>query len=158
MSRSVSSVFKSSSIASRTDEAFLILITIDHDDLASPIRVTSDGVNTTSNGNTFIAFPFEIHMPDDTDKGVPSASISIDSVDRSVVEAIRTIDSPASVTIQYVLASDPDTIEAEASMLELVDTEWDRVKVTGTISYENFDNDAFPAKVYNPKEFPGIPL
>lgn len=158
MSRSVSSVFKSASIASQTSEAFLLLITIDHDDLASPIRVTSDGVDTTSNGNTFTAFPFQINLLDDTDTGAPTANLTIDNIDRTVVDAIRSIDTPAAVTIQIVLASSPDTVEASMSMLELINTEWDRLKVTGTLSYESFDNDAFPAKVYNPKEFPGIPV
>ena len=57
MSRSVSNTFKSTAFGSQTDEAYLVLIKIDHDDMENPIRVTSNGVITVSNGETFHPYP-----------------------------------------------------------------------------------------------------
>jgi len=50
MPRSISSTAQAAINAQETDEIFLILLTISHDDLAEPIRVVSNNENITSNG------------------------------------------------------------------------------------------------------------
>ena len=53
MSRNLSTEALQALYAPETEEAFLILLTIDHEDLDTPIRVGSDGVNTIiTNGIT----------------------------------------------------------------------------------------------------------
>jgi len=41
MSRNVSNTFKSAAYGSHTSEAYIVLITIDHDEMDEPINVTS---------------------------------------------------------------------------------------------------------------------
>ena len=100
MSRPVSLTFKQAVNAQETSEAFLILITIDHPDLSQPIRVTSDAVDTTSRSNLFVAFPFELTLPADSEDRPPRASLRIDNVDRQIVQAIRDITSAPSVLME----------------------------------------------------------
>ena len=47
--------------------AWLVLVTIDHEDLPAPFRLTSDGVDTISQGYIFSALPFEVVLPDDAE-------------------------------------------------------------------------------------------
>ena len=54
--------------------AWLVLLTLDHPDLDQPIRVTSDGVATISNGLLYDPFPFEIILPDDVEGRAPRAT------------------------------------------------------------------------------------
>ncbi|MFH1158065.1 MAG: DUF1833 family protein, partial [Pseudomonadota bacterium] len=93
MSRTVSSPTRQALYAAETGEAFLILLTLNHASLSAPIRVTSDGVETTSRGNVFAAFPFELVLPDDQDNVSPRARLVIDNIDRQIVQAVRTISS-----------------------------------------------------------------
>ena len=53
--------------------AWLVLITLTHSELDQPVRVTSDGVETMSNGNVFAPMPFEVVLPDDVEGRTPQA-------------------------------------------------------------------------------------
>lgn len=156
MSRTVSNTFKSAAFGARTDEAYLVLLTVDHTELASPIRVTSDGVNTTSNGETFYAYPFTLYLPDDTDRPFSRGRIVIDNVSQVLISAARSIATALSITIQIVLASDPDTVEVEFSDFELTDISYDAQTISGTLSIESFVEEPFPGDSFIPSYFPGL--
>lgn len=156
MSRTVSATFKEALFASETSQAFLILVTIDHDDLDEPILVTSDGVNTTSNGLEFIAFPFRLSLPDDTIDRMPKARLEIDNISREIVISIRSISTAPTVTLQVVLASDPDTVEASFPDFEMRNIEYDKLIVSGDLQLKDFVAEPFPAKIFSPADFPGL--
>ena len=157
MARNVSSTFLSSVNAADADEVFLVLLTIDHADLSSPIRVTSDSVDTVSNGNTFQTFPFQIRLPtDDDDSRGALASVTIDAVDRRVVEAARTISGVPKVTIEVVLASDPDTIEISWPDFNLANHRADSDTISGELVLELLDQEPFPSGRFDPVGFPGL--
>ena len=155
MSRSVSSIFRSAVFSQETDEVFLLLLTIDHDDLAEPIRVSSDAVDTVSRGNTFVAYAFDLTLADDTDDGPQQMRISIDNVDRMIVEAVREISSPPDVTVEVVLHSDPDTVEVSFDGFTLTDVSYDVFTVSGTISTQSYLNEPYPGGSVLPSNFPG---
>ena len=156
MSRSTSLTFREALFAQQTDEAILILLTLDHDDLGSPIRVSSDSVDTISNSETFYACPFQITLPDERDEHVTEARLTIDNVDRVIVTALRSVSSPPEVTIQIVLGSDPDTIEAEWNDFLLKDTDYDDLVVTGRLSLDHLMNEPIPGDVMDPSRTPGL--
>jgi len=154
MSRDTSLTFRESVYSSETNEAFLILIDITYD--STHIRLTSDNVDTVSNGNTFTAFPFTISLPSDPDESITRGSITIDNVDRSIVQAIRSATTNPDITIQIVLASDPDTVEAEFTGFKLTNVRYDALKVTGDISIESFVHEPFPGNRFLPSTFPAL--
>ena len=156
MTRSVSTTFKQAVAAQETGEAFLVLLTISHADLAAPIRVSSDAVNTTSRGETYVAFPFDLSLPDDNQSSAPRARLTIDNVDRQIVEAIRQIQSPPTVQLVVVLSSDPDTVEAEFPAFKLRSVEVDILTVRGDLTIELFEDEPYPAGSFVPSAFPGL--
>jgi len=156
MSRNLSLTAKQALNASETAEAFLILLTIDHADLTQPIRVSSDGVDTTSQSNTFVAFPFDLTLPDDMDNQAPRARLTIDNIDRQIVQAIRDIGGAPSVKIEIVRAADPDTIEASFPDFKLENVSYDAMTVQGELTLEDFTAEPFPARVFSPADFPGL--
>ncbi len=151
----VTPAFTSALMAQETGEAFIVLIKIDHPNLSAPIRVSSDGVNTSSNGETFIAFPFELELPISDPDQPPRARITIDNVDRSIVTAIRSINTEATVDIDVVLGSDPDTLEVSFTGFKLVNVDYDALVVAGDLSFEDFFSEPFPSRVFSPADFPG---
>lgn len=144
--------FKTAFYAQQTGECPLVLLKIDHDDLASPIYVVNNGANITSNGTEYTAFPFEIKMPDADMR----AELSICNVDRQIVLAIRTISSPAEVTISVILASDPDTVEVGPYVFGLTDVSFDAFTVRGRLSFDEFYDEPYPGDRFTPGQFSGL--
>ena len=154
MSRDTSLTFRESVYSSSTNEAFIVLIDIQYD--STHIRLSSDNVDTVSNGNTFTAYPFEISLPSDPDESITRGSITIDNIDRSIVEAVRSATEAPDITIQIVLASDPDTIEAEFSGFKLSNVRYNALTVTADISIESFVHEPFPGDHFLPSTFPSL--
>lgn len=142
--------------APETGEAILMLLTLDHDTLTDPLRFTSDGVDTESRGYTFVAFPFQITLPPSSKDQPPKMQLSIDNVDRQIVQTIREIQSAPSVKVEIVLASTPDTVENTYPDFILIDTNYDRLTVQGTLVIEMLEREPFPANDFTPDGFPGL--
>ena len=142
--------------AEAAGEVFLTLITIEHDDLDEPIRVVNDLVNHTSRGNEFLAYPFEIVMPLDDGQQFPQLQLTIDNVDLTLVESIRTMKGPAKATIEVVLASSPDHVELALYDMWLREIQYDAYTITGKLYVEDMLNQKFPNREYLPTYFPGL--
>jgi hypothetical protein len=156
VSRSVSLTTRQALYAQETGEAFLVLLTIDHVDLASPVRVSSDSVDTQSRGETFVAFPFRLSLPDDGDDRPPRARLAIDNVDRTIVQSLRQIDSAPRVLIEVVRGADPDAVEAVFPDFELSNARYDALTVQGELTLESFLREPYPAALFTPANFPGL--
>lgn len=154
--RSLSSATISALFASETDEVFLVLITITHDDLVETIRVTSDAVDTVSNGNTFYAYPFDIQLPSDEENSPPRASLVIDNVSREIADSLRSISTPASFKMEVIRAADPDTIEASWDNFELKKIHGDVFQIAGELTIEDVITEPFPGDSFTPSKFRGL--
>lgn len=156
MARTLSPTAQQAINAPETGEAFIVLLTIDHPGFTQPIRVSSDAVDTVSRGNTFIAFPFTLSLPDDTDDRPPRARLSIDNIDRQVIQAIRSINSAPSVLIEIVRGADPETVEAAFPDFQMREIGYDVVVVEGVLALEELEGEPYPARVFSPADFPGL--
>lgn len=156
MSRAVSNTFKSTAFGSQTDEAYLVLIKVDHDEMEDPIRVTSDGVITVSNGESFHPYPFTLTLPDDTERPFSQGRLTIENVSQTIIQAIRSISTSLLITMQVVLASDPDTIEIEYPDFELTNINYDAQTISGSLNIESFVEEPFPGDSFIPSYFPGL--
>lgn len=156
MSRLLSSRALRSALAQETGEVWLVLITLRHPAIDPPIRVTSDAVATVSRSETFQPYPFELTLADDDGEHPGTVRLSIDNVAREIVFALRSIDSAPTVTIEVVLASQPDAIEASWEEYSLVNVEYDALKVSGEISQEPILSERYPAGSFDPARFPGL--
>lgn len=157
MPRTLTTSIKRALFASQTGEAWLLLIKLDHADMADPILVTSDGVPTVRGADTYVPFPFMLDLPDEPEDTPPRGRLSICNVDRSVLEAIQTISGdPMTVTITAVPASEPDETLAGPYEMTLEDIEADAMTVSGTLAIENIMNEAFPVDQFTPTTFRGL--
>jgi hypothetical protein len=156
MSRNTSLIFRQAVYGEETGEAFIILLELSNPGLSQPIRVSSDSVDTTHNGNTYVAFPFDIALPDDTDENTPTARLTIDNVSREIVQAVRTVTGAVNVNIKIVLASDTETVEAEFPDFQLRDVRYNVLTVEGSLNIEQFAQEPFPAGKFDPARFPGL--
>lgn len=168
MSRALSSAAWESIAGQETDKVWAILLTIEHDDLDAPIRVTDDPkeriqvtddevvYGLTSRGEDYIALPFSIALPEDTDEEVPSVQLRIDNIDRRIVDAVRSISSPPTVTLEVVLSDSPDTVEYGPVELTLTNCTFDAFEVKGQLQQEDLLNDRYPSTQYLPSNYPAL--
>lgn len=156
MPRSLSTNALLALTAQETEEVFVILLTIEHDDLTDPIRVCSDNQNVVSRGETYIAFPFQLTLPIDDASRPPAAQLSIDNVTREIGVAIRTITSPARILFEIVRADAPDVVEVEFPNFLLRNVSYDALQVTGDLVVEDLTIEPYPGIKFTPANFPGL--
>lgn len=156
MSRPVSAAAKRAMFAQETEEAFLMLLTLDHDDLAVPIRVVNNSVDIPSRGENFIAFPFVVDLPSDGDDGVSQVTLQIDNVDREIVDSLRAISTAPTVTLEVVMGSTPDVVEAGPFDMTLVEADYDILVVRGLLVFEDILNEPYPAERFTPDKYPAL--
>lgn len=163
----VSNTFKEAAYAQQTDEVFVTLVTLDSDELEEPIRICDDPFTKLeelgediygieSNGETFIFMPFEIWLPRDDKTGTVSARLSVQNIDRRIVETARAVTQPVNVLIQCVLASDPDIIEIEFDNFQLSNVKYDVMSVEGDLTLNYWGLEPFPSWCFTPSNFPGL--
>ncbi len=135
MPRSISTAMQAAIHARATDEVFLILLTVDHDDLATPERYVNNVKDITSNGRVFTAYPFEVTLPDQDPERPLEVTLVLDNVAQDIIQTLRSCSSPLSIDLEVVMASDPDTIEIGPLSLELMNADWDAGVITCRIAY-----------------------
>lgn len=134
----------------------LVLLRIEHSSLAAPILVVNNKENVVSNGDQYIAFPFEIILPDANEDSPPQSKLRIDNVSREIGQAIRSISTPPSVTIQVVRQDTPDFIEAQFEGMYLTNVTYDALSVEATLLFEDLTREPFPAWTFSPANFRSI--
>jgi hypothetical protein len=155
--RPLSSTARASIFAQETAEVWLFLLTITHPQLDQTLRFVNNLTDIVSRGQTYLGGPFELVLPDEVDEDQPPrVSISIDNVDRTIVEALRSISGAPAITLEIILASSPDTVEAGPFDFTLRDATGDAVAVTGTLAFEDLLSEPYPAGTFSPANFPGL--
>lgn len=163
----VSNTLKEAAYAQQTDEVFVTLITLYSDELEEPIRLCDDPTTRleelgddiygiVSNGETYIFMPFEIWLPRDDKTGSVSAKMSIQNIDRRIVQTARSVTKPVSVRMQCILASNPDLVELEFDNFELSNVKYDVMSVEGDLSLNYWGMEPFPSWCFTPSNFPGL--
>lgn len=163
----ISNTFKQAAYAQETDEVFVVLVTLDSEELTEPIRICSDPkekfddlgdeiYGISSNGDRYIFIPFDIWLPRDDRTGTVSAKLSIENLDRRIIETARSVTRPVSVRMQCVLASDPDTIELDFDNFQLSNVKYDVMSVDGDLTLNYWGLEPFPSNTFTPANFPGL--
>lgn len=165
--RDVSDSFKKAMFDQETDQVFLVLLEIWHDDLddfsSNPLRFVRNYENidstlggTYSPAETFTAFPFSLKLPDEDEDRLLVAELEICNVDRTIVEAVRELDSAPEIKIYIVLAEDPDTVEIGPIELKLRKTTYDSFVVRGELYDDYVLDEPWPAGRCTPNVTPGL--
>ena len=151
--RSQSAGVVSSLLAQDTNDVYLVLLTL-LDGAGVPFRFTSDAADTLYGGDTYIAFPFDITLPNNVEDKISTAQLSITNVDRRLIDSIRDQTTAFQVQIDVILASSQDL------MVSYTDFTWrqltyDAMTITGTLTLEDFLNEQV-GHIMTAKDFPGL--
>ncbi len=155
--RSLSSLALAAGNAAQTGEVVVVLLTITHPTLGTPIRVCSDSVECVSRGNTFLPFPFECNMPRESDDAPQAVTLRICAVDRSVISAARTaVGGVLTAAMEVVYASTPNVVECGPYNFTIRRATYDAMVLEGELSFEDVLNAKFPKDIFSPALFTNL--
>lgn len=152
--------------AQETGEVPIFLLTITHPLLADPIRLSTDPTAqlstdplvyyTASRGNNFLYAAVDITLPNEEDRSPPTSKLILQNVTRDLIPLARSISTPASVMIETVLASAPDTVEITFPAMDMVNLTYNAATLTFDLSIDAMVTEPFPADTFSPAYFPGL--
>jgi hypothetical protein len=156
--RIVSATALHAMLAQETGEVFLTALTLNHSSFSSPLLFVNDQVALARTAGTFQPCAFLINLPNEEEDQVPQVQITLDNIDRSVLQKIRTISAERpTVMMEIVLASSPNTVEAGPFNFAILNINYDVGTIQGTIGFEDdFLSIAFPGDTYTPTNSKGL--
>lgn len=166
----VSLNLRQAAYASETPRVPIFLMTIEHDTLPEPLRISSDptqrieelttdfevAYGTVSRGDTYIFFPVRLKLPDDADEGSGTMEIEIDNVHRTLTETIRNIFTPCVFKTEIVMDNTLDVVEVSWPEFELINISYNASVISGTLKAETLEREPFPSGKFCPSYFPGL--
>ena len=116
-----------------TAEVVLTLVTLDHADWAAPVRLVNDVADFEHDGETYTAAGFQVAMPDQAEDRNAAMRWTLQDVDHDVAVLLRTTNDVIDIEVSYVLASDPDTVQAGPFEAEIRQAELRYGSVSGAL-------------------------
>lgn len=163
----ISDNFRQAAFAQETDVAVVVLLTLSTPDIKEVVRICSVpmekfsdlGENiygVVSKGQRYLFIPFEITLPQDDKTGAVDAKLTIDNVNRQIVQYARETKKPVNVNVQCVLSNNLDYVELEYNDFKLTNVNYDGFKVEGNLSIDYLGLEPFPCGRFTPSGFPGL--
>lgn len=154
-------------------EIEVALFVIEHPDLPTPIRLSTDNTERLSDdpliygtrsawaGANPMAEPYvwiiaSAVLPDEAEDAPASAQIVVENLDAGMVELLRSFTTPASVRMAVVLASSPDLVEAEWAGLTITQANITSGDITLSLSRDEVELEPFPSGRMTRHRFPGL--
>lgn len=134
----------------------ILLAVIDHPDLSQPIRLARNDEDVESNGVTYFAYPFDFIHASRGEDGSSQASITIDSFNMDLIEALRASTIAPTLALQIVMESDPDTVEQSFPASRLDTFTYGANSLTGTLAKPQLMTEPAPWQAFTPAICPGL--
>ncbi len=163
--RTFSNNLKEHMFSSSAPVAFLTLMKIKHDSLASDIYLvennelveTYDLEDTAQTGSKVDYLPaFFKYVPRSMGEDKKEATITIGAVDRTIITALREVPTALTIVVAIVKSDDFDAIEFGPNDYLLRGVSYDAMTVTGNLSIDHHLTSSFPYNKFIPKHFPGL--
>jgi hypothetical protein len=146
----------------------ICLITIEHEDLIEPIRISTDPTErleeiesdivygTTSNSVEYYFFPCKLKLPDDKAGSLGTPSISFDNVNRDYVAAIRALSSAPTVSVAMIMSNALDDVEMTWPQFNMRRIHYDASTITAEMDFDTLRNEVFPNGSFVPSTAPNL--
>lgn len=138
-------------------EPIIILATITHQSLATPIRLAlnTPGHDILSNGDTYTATYFDVALVSDNE-GPPVAKLRVPNVNRQVGALLDGITDAPMIRFDVILASNPNQVERSFRQMKLKQASWDASMVEADLGQTDFADVPYPALAAIPALFPAL--
>ena len=142
--------------AQETGEVWLVFIDINHDDLPAPLRFVLDHSSHTYDGSAYLPTWFDVQLMSSEPETMSTAKLNIDAVDQTVLDALVGLQTPPTVDIRVLLASDLTNVLVSQEGLVLRQIDTDNLTLSATLEGPDFFNETVPGVLMNRANTPGI--
>jgi len=160
MPRTFSSTALNAFMARNSSEVALVLLHLQYTD-SVPSTTHFYLVNNTEDvtgpdSQVYTAYPFALALPAEVDDRISYVELTVDNVDRALVEGVRTSVGPILVDISLVLASSPTVAEIALTDWKMTQVTYDGFAVTGQVYPTDLLNAKLPSERFTPTTAPGL--
>ncbi|OGP69691.1 MAG: hypothetical protein A2Y80_02185 [Deltaproteobacteria bacterium RBG_13_58_19] len=156
MSRVLSLAMLIAAYAQESEEVVMPLLTIDHPELEEPLRFCLNGEDITSRDEVYHAAVFDLLVPDDTADRPAQANLSFPNVGREMTALMEASLVPPTVTIEIILASNPDQVEISWPALQVQPgTKYNLQTATAALAGRRLNRESYPKGIISPSYFAG---
>lgn len=155
MSNSLSNNLLEQIYGQYSDVPLLMLVTISHSSFDT-LYLVDNIEDQISRGNTFRAFPMRVRPPADDGETVREVAIDFDNVSLELIQELRSVTTPMDVTVEVVLANDPDFVQIEYRDLKMKAVSYDAQKISAKLYLDDFLSVGLTSEVYSPSNYPGL--
>lgn len=136
------------------NDGFINLLEISHPSF-STIRLCSDNVDCTHDGDVYTAFPFEMPLLDEREGDLPQPTLVIDNTDQSITLALRSVTNPATVRWKVIWMSDTEEVVVDWISYKIRRISYNVNHVIAYLTLAILATDSFPAHFVTPENAPG---
>lgn len=155
MPRKMTSQAVRSLLQEQAGEVFLLTIKITGQGFPT-IRLVNNLEDIQVEGETYVAFPLNIVLPNESRDKPPVSRIRLDNLDPRIIRAIRTAQGKPTFELAIRLASQPDIIEVGPITLDSSAADWDDDWVELSLVSKNLLNEPWPYRTFSPVLYPGL--
>ena len=156
MREQLSSATLAEILKGESDIVIFSCVKMEHAELPHPYYFVNSENNLLVQGNLHIAAPFTIKLPGETEETIPQVTIEIDNVDSDIIDTVRSVLTPPTMSFYVVSPDEPDHIQAGPFKMKLREVSYDFQKITGTCRFRDLMNLNFPYHTFTPARFPGL--
>jgi hypothetical protein len=153
--RDVASIIKAALLAQNTEASFWVLLELSHETLATPLRFCDNNEEVTRLGVVWSPASFSVTLPNETPDELAKVALSFPNLDRTVLDALRALDTPLSVRI-YVAASTDEAMLAGPFEFAWREFSYDAATINASLESEDILNQSYPKDEFIPSRFAGL--
>lgn len=159
--------------AQSSKEVEVVLITIEHDELDEPVRLSTDPTERLSEDpliyctrsslmdadpetEPYLFLLAEVELPSDLEDAPAEARLILANLDASISNLLRSFLTPARVSVAVVLSTSPDLAEVLFTGLLLTGADGDASEISLTITRLPIEDESWPKDRMTKERFPGL--
>jgi len=153
--RNLSDIVKTQMLAQETDAAFWILLELSHASLSTPLRFCTNNETINRLGVDWYPSFFDVNLPSEQPEQLPKVTLTIENIDRTLIDALRALDTPLAVKLYVATSADVD-LAVGPFEFTWRDTQYDATTIQASLESEDLLNQRYPKDEFIPSKFPGL--
>ena len=136
--------------------AVLLLLTVSHPSMESPLRFVRDQLPVVSRGHGYVPFPFRFQRPGHGEDGPIGARCVVDNVSQDMAKLLLSLPSSPTLVFELVLESDPDTVEEPFPPFKMTVISGNRFEISAPLMAEDDGSQEAMQWTFGPKLAPAL--
>lgn len=142
--------------AQETGEIWLPMLQLTNAAWTGSEHLVSNIEPITHQGQVYEPFAFDVSAPSENENGDSSMAFVAENVSQTIMQRLRSASGPVDAVVFFVMASDPDTIQAGPFSAQIRAVTYDGQKVSGTMRAYPVMDEPWQNTLVTAADFPGL--